>query len=268
MGHIMAKLLSMIVNDTDINHNEGISTPTSLKRHRSLDALRSDSSSEPSIKPLTRQPNWEVDPKTSPPASTSSPVPDLCKTLDQISLNSSSKAKLQENLKQIIKMAESSLEITTGRNITFTKDSVPRKRVSDIKRRSISEGHTPLMNIVLPSPPRSVQSTSKNFVKPKIPVKLGDKRKFAAITSKVDSRRLGISPAASASSINSTSPRRATPRPLFLLKREGKNDYQDSNKSKTLWPGKKILVKKIETEGTKLRKPKTFENGGTGSTKL
>lgn len=150
--------LLQIVNGTDINQNDNISPRRpSLERHRSLDTLRNDRSSDTVSKPLclSRKENWEVDPKTSPPVGTSSPVPDLCRNMDQISLNYNTKTKLEANLRQIIAIAENSLEAALGKNSTFTKDTatITRKRVSDIKRRSISDSISPNSNVITVLPP-------------------------------------------------------------------------------------------------------------------
>lgn len=106
---------------------------TSLARHRSLDTLKTIEANTSDLRGIKRRPSWEVDPKTSPPTKTSSPVPQLCHSLSQISLNSEKSNIVVKNLENIKKLVDETLDIAAGNNLTYTKSNIPTKRVSDIK---------------------------------------------------------------------------------------------------------------------------------------
>ncbi|XP_017776884.1 PREDICTED: uncharacterized protein LOC108562897 [Nicrophorus vespilloides] len=102
-----------------INDFDEISQPVITRRY-TMDCLKPN--------------NWEFDPNTSPPKSTSSPLGSLSNSSGHLSLSSDSESKLLSNLISISKLAQESVDIYQ-KNHTYTK-KLPKKRISDIKKSS------------------------------------------------------------------------------------------------------------------------------------
>lgn len=183
---------------------------------------------------LERSHNEKAELKTSSSTSTSS-IPDLCKSLDQVSLNFSNKSKLCENLKQIIKISEDCLKITTMENTSSKKISLAATTLDTTSSQKLNQSS----------------------------VKLENKRKLTRITSNHgDGRKLGVSPVAASLK------RRIAFGKQTLSKQIVKSDIQNGDKSRTLKPGNKIPERKTRVETVKLQKLRTFGNGSTRSTNI
>lgn len=107
---VIFNLFSMLTETKDINQN--------INNEGAAAIETKDSKST-----LTRQSTWEVDPKTSPPLSTSSPLPEA---------NSDQETAIADMLQEARDKIDKALSLLPSKNNTFTKTKYV-KRVSNIR---------------------------------------------------------------------------------------------------------------------------------------
>ncbi|KAF5283427.1 hypothetical protein FQA39_LY04803 [Lamprigera yunnana] len=128
---LMDKIFSIIGENESSKKDSStnLCQTTVLTRYRSLDTLNPKVLSNSFKKSPQREPSWEVDPKTSPPTTTSSPLPDITHSVSQITLDTKISDHI-EDIAAIKKMVDEKWEKLQG---VVRREKV-KKRVSDIKR--------------------------------------------------------------------------------------------------------------------------------------